>query len=72
MMFPANAVAFPSVADDPTCQKTLQACAPLMRTTLDAGAVVSADPIWNKKSEFGMFCPSNTRSPAKFMDAGVV
>jgi hypothetical protein len=41
----AKIVEAPSVAEDPTCQKTLHACAPLMRMTTVAVAVVSLDPI---------------------------
>lgn len=34
-MVPLNKLPVPSVADDPTCQKTLQANAPLRSTTLE-------------------------------------
>jgi hypothetical protein len=44
-MFPAKTVSVPSVADDPTCQKTLHACAPLTSRTVEAVAVVKVDPI---------------------------
>ena len=40
---PWNAVVVPSVAELPTCQKTLHGVAPLMSTTELADAVVSAD-----------------------------
>jgi hypothetical protein len=39
-MFPANAVSVPSVAEEPICQKTLQAWAPLVRLTTLFAAVV--------------------------------
>ncbi len=41
---PANDVDVPSVAEDPTCQKTLQACAPLISTTELLVAVVRVEP----------------------------
>ena len=41
-MFPANAVVVPSVAELPTCQKTFAGEAPLVNTTDEALAVVSA------------------------------
>jgi hypothetical protein len=45
-MFPENAEVVPRVAELPTCQKMLEAWAPLMRTTLLLVAVVSVLPIW--------------------------
>jgi hypothetical protein len=36
----------PSVAELPTCQKTLQAWAPLIRFTLLPDAVISVEPAW--------------------------
>jgi hypothetical protein len=44
-IFPVNTLALPRVADDPTCQKMLQACAPLMRTMDEPVEVVKVDPI---------------------------
>ena len=43
----------PSVAELPTCQKTLQAWAPLIRFTWLADAVVSVEPAWKTKTAFG-------------------
>ena len=43
----------PSVADLPTCQKTLQACAPLTSAALLLGAVMSVEPAWKVKTAFG-------------------
>ena len=43
----------PSVAELPTCQKTLQAWAPLIRLTELAEAVVSVEPAWKTKTAFG-------------------
>ena len=44
-IFPTNVVPVPSVAELPTCQKTLQFCAPLIRTTDALLAVVRVLPI---------------------------
>jgi hypothetical protein len=51
--FPENWVLTPSVAELPTCQKTLQALPPLMTSTVEAKAVVRVDPIWKTQTEFG-------------------
>ena len=48
-MFPENDVPVPSVAELPTCQKTLSADAPLITTTDEALAVVSVLPILKMK-----------------------
>jgi hypothetical protein len=45
MMVPWKAVFVPSVAELPTCQKTLPAEAPLVNVTLELLAVVSVLPI---------------------------
>ena len=41
---PAKLESVPSVADEPICQKILQACAPLTKRTRLADAVVKAEP----------------------------
>jgi hypothetical protein len=46
MIVPLNAEPVPIVAELPTCQKTLQDCAPPLRTTLLPVAVVSVEPAW--------------------------
>src|SRR3989344_2900563 len=46
-MFPLKVESAPSVAELPTCQKTLQAWAPPVRFTTLAPAVVSEEPAWN-------------------------
>jgi hypothetical protein len=43
-MVPTKLEAVPSVAELPTCQKTLHACAPFVSTTRLADAVVSVEP----------------------------
>jgi hypothetical protein len=61
-MFPLKVVLAPSVAAPPTCQKTLQACAPLTRTTLPTVAVVfrpAVTPVLKMKTAFGSFCASS-------------
>jgi hypothetical protein len=45
-MLPANAVVVPSVAELPTFQKTLHACAPLTSLTRLADALISVEPAW--------------------------
>jgi hypothetical protein len=53
-MFPLNVEYVPRVAELPTCQKMLQAEAPLARITWLPLPVVSVDPIWkmNTAAEF--------------------
>jgi len=53
----------PSVADAPICQNTLQACAPLIKLTELADAVVSDEPTWKMKTEFGLPCPFKVNVP---------
>lgn len=67
-IFPAKLELVPSVADEPTCQKTLQAWAPLVRVILLPDAVVRADPTWKTKTAFGLFCPSNVNVPVRPRD----
>ena len=52
-MVPLKIVLVPRVAELPTCQKTLEATAPPIRTTaLLPAAVVSVLPIWKMKTAF--------------------
>jgi hypothetical protein len=53
MMVPTKVELLPSVAELPTCQKTLQARAPFVRMTLLFEAVMSADETWKMKTAFG-------------------
>jgi hypothetical protein len=62
-ILPLKIVEAPSVAEEPTWKKTLHAWAPLVSTIDAADAVVSVDPIWNTKSEFGLFWPSSVSGP---------
>jgi len=45
IIVPAKFVVVPRVAELPTCQNTLQACAPFSSTTVLDDAVVSVEPI---------------------------
>jgi hypothetical protein len=45
MIVPTNSEPVPSVAEAPTCQKTLQANAPFVSATLLSVAVVRLEPI---------------------------
>jgi hypothetical protein len=58
----------PSVAEDPTCQNTLQANAPLVRTTRLPDAVVSVFPIWKMKVAFGSPCASSVSLPPRAIE----
>jgi hypothetical protein len=62
-MFPTNTEPVPSVAELPTCQKTLQDWAPLIRKTLLFDAVVSVDAILKMKTAFGSPWPSSVSAP---------
>ena len=53
-MFPANEVEVPSVAELPTCQKTLAGAALLIRDTALPLAVVSVLPIWKINSALAL------------------
>jgi hypothetical protein len=62
-MVPTNDVVVPRVAELPTCQKTLHACAPPSRTTELLEAVMRVDPAWKMKTEFGSPPPFNVTVP---------
>ena len=63
-MFPTKIEPVPIVAELPTCQKTLQAWAPLMRLTTLFEAVVSVlAGAWKIKIELGLFWPLRVRVP---------
>lgn len=67
-MLPTKLVAVPSVAELPTCQNTLQALAPLMRTTWAAVVVVMVEPIWKTKTLLALFWPSRVRIPVSWAE----
>ena len=58
----------PSVAELPTCQKTLQDWAPLIRLTWLPDAVVSDEPAWKTKTAFGLPPPSSVSAPVSPID----
>jgi hypothetical protein len=58
----------PRVAELPTCQKTLQAWAPLMRLTLLADAVISVEPAWKTNIAFGFPPPLSVSDPVSPID----
>lgn len=62
-MVPLKIEFVPSVAELPTCQMTLQACAPLRRTMELAPAVVSVEADLNIKTASGSFCASRVSVP---------
>jgi len=70
MIVPVNVEPTPSVAELPTCQNTLQACAPLIRTTELSVAVISVEPAWKMKTESGLFWPSSVSGPVIANDVG--
>jgi hypothetical protein len=71
-ILPAKTAAVPSEDEEPTCQNTLHACAPLMSIIDDAVAAVRVDPIWNTKRASGLFCPSSTSVPVMPTDEEAV
>jgi hypothetical protein len=62
-IFPLKVVVVPSIAELPTCQKTLQSWASFIRLTLLADAVVSVEPIWKMKTALGSPRASSTSVP---------
>src|SRR6185503_2752227 len=61
MMLPCHCDPVPIVAEEPTCQYTFFACAPLISTTFPA--VVSPVPAWKTKVALGSPPPSSVRLP---------
>lgn len=60
-MLPAKLVPVPKVAELPTCQKTLDAVAPLTSNTFELLAVIRVLPIWKMKTPL----PLRVRFPVK-------
>jgi hypothetical protein len=54
MIVPSKVDVVPSVAELPTCQKTLQACASLIMLTLLEEAVISVEATWKMKTASGL------------------
>ena len=62
-IFPLNVEFVPSVAELPTCQKTLQAWAPFVRTTLLSPAVMSVEEVLKIKTALGSPAALSVRVP---------
>src|SRR6185436_10218321 len=62
-MLPLKTEVVPSVAELPTCQKTLAALAPPLRITWRPTVVVSVERIWKFQAAFGSPWASRVRSP---------
>jgi hypothetical protein len=64
-MFPTKTELVPSVAELPTCQKTLHSWAPLISVTVLPDPVVSVELVWKMKTELGSPAPSRTSGPVR-------
>lgn len=62
---PTKSVAVPNVAELPTCQTTLHACAPLINLTALLLAVISVEPAWKMNTAFGSPCASSVKVPVR-------
>ena len=60
---PENVEPRPNVAVPATCQKTLQALAPLTSLTELDGAVTRSELAWKTHAALGSFLPSSVRTP---------
>jgi hypothetical protein len=60
---PTKVEPVPSAAELPTCQNTLQACAPPIRITWLDESVTSVEPTWKMKTALGSPCASRIRDP---------
>jgi hypothetical protein len=67
-MVPTNVEFTPSVAELPTCQKTLQAWAPLVSITVLLSAVTRVDPAWKMKTASGSPSASRVSVPVMAND----
>jgi hypothetical protein len=72
MMVPDMTELVPRVALLPTCQKTLAAFAPFIKTTLLFGEVIRVDPILKIKTAFGSPWPSKVTGPVIASEVGSV
>jgi hypothetical protein len=68
MMLPLKKELTSMVAELPTCQNTLQACAPLTRLTTLDGAVIRVEAIWKMKTALGSPRASRVTVPVRFSD----
>ena len=67
MIVPTKVLDELRVAELLTCQKTLQARAPLTRSTTLSDAVTRSDDAWKTKTELASPCPSRTSGLAAVM-----
>jgi len=65
MMVPTNVLVVPSVAELPTCQKTLHHDAPLISETVLLDAVIKVEPAWKMNTELALPCPFRVTVPDK-------
>jgi hypothetical protein len=65
---PAKWVVVPKVAELPTCQNTLHACAPFSSVMVLDDAVVRVEPAWKMNTEFRFPPPLRVRVPVRPMD----
>jgi hypothetical protein len=72
MMFPTKVVVVPSVADEPTCQNTLQAWAPPVRMTELFEPVMSVLPAWKMKTESAVPLRVSGSGPLRVMSLDAV
>ena len=63
MIVPEKSEYEPRVAELPTCQKTLHACAPFSRSTVLLEAVINVDPAWKMKTALASPCPLSVTVP---------
>ncbi len=63
MILPTKSEFVPMVAELPTCQKTLQAAAPLITLTVLLEAVIRVDAIWNIHTALGSPSASSVSVP---------
>jgi len=68
IIFPAKLLPVCMVADEPTCQNTLQGEAPPERTTLAPVAVVRVLPIWKIQTSVELPVPLRVRVPVSSAD----
>jgi hypothetical protein len=72
-MLPRNVVEVPRVAELPTCQKTLHACAPLIRATTLLDPVINVDAgVLNTKAALGLPAASSVSVPLSPRDGAPV
>ena len=70
MMLPAKAARVRRVAEEVTCQNTLQACAPLVRMTSLSTSAITVEADWKIQTALGLPPPSRMSVPVRFNSAG--